>query len=98
MTCAEPDHSGDSTVKILMMIGILATAVAIDTRTGSAEAAPWCAWYDAYTSDCGYFTHQQCLDTIRGVGGWCSLNVYEYGAPYEPQPRRSKHARRHDGY
>jgi hypothetical protein len=98
MTCVEADHRGDTMMKILMVFGILAAGLAIDARSGSADAAPWCAWYNPTASDCGYFSHQACLDTIRGVGGWCSLNVYEYGAPYEPQPRRSKHARRHDAY
>jgi hypothetical protein len=90
-------------MKTLMMFAVLAIVAAADAHTNRIEAAPWCAWYDAYTSDCGYFTHQQCLDTIRGVGGYCSLNVYEYGRyeygpSYGPPPHRHKHARRHDWY
>jgi hypothetical protein len=90
-------------MKILMMFGILAAGLAIDADVSRADAAPWCAWYNATASDCGYFTHQQCLDTIRGVGGWCSLNVYEfnayeYGEPYGPPPRRHRHAKHRDWY
>lgn len=82
-------------MKILMGFAILASGLAIDAGAG-AEAAPWCAWYNSMASDCAYFSQQSCLDTIRGVGGWCSLNVYEYAAPYEPPPRRHKHARRYE--
>jgi len=41
--------------------------------TGSgAQAAPWCAFYDASTYNCGFHTFEQCLATVRGAGGWCS--------------------------
>jgi len=85
-------------MRIMMIFAILATAVVIDARAGNADAAPWCAWYNALASDCAYFSQQSCLDTIRGVGGWCALNVREFWAPHTPQPRRPRHARRHDGY
>jgi hypothetical protein len=35
--------------------------------TGSgAQAAPWCALYDASTYNCGFHTFEQCLATVRG--------------------------------
>ena len=43
----------------------------------SAQAAPWCAYYDPSTYNCGFHSFQQCLETIRGIGGWCSPNFYE---------------------
>jgi hypothetical protein len=41
--------------------------------TGSgAQAAPWCAFYDASTYNCGFHTFEQCLATVaaraNGVG------------------------------
>ncbi len=81
-------------MKIMMVFGILATALVIDARAGNADAAPWCAWYDALASDCAYFSQRACLDTVRGTGGWCTINVYEFWAPNEPPLRRPKHARR----
>jgi hypothetical protein len=86
-------------MRILAIAGVLAATMLIDARS-SAQAAAFCAWYDAYTYDCGYYTFQQCLDTIRGVGGYCARNVYEAwpraAEPYAPRPSRRKHARRHD--
>jgi hypothetical protein len=50
-----------------------------------AEAAAWCAYYDPYTSNCGFHTFQQCLATISGQSGaWCAQNTR---AGYE-EPRR----------
>ena len=61
---------------------------------GRAEAAAWCAWYDHWTYNCGFHTFQQCLDTISGVGGWCSRNHYEETVTPrdEPRPRHRKRA------
>ena len=46
--------------------------------TGSGvQAAPWCAFYDASTYNCGFHTFEQCLATVRGAGGWCRPNFFE---------------------
>jgi Protein of unknown function (DUF3551) len=73
------------------------TAVLIDAGAGGAKAAAWCAWYDAYTYDCGYYTFQQCLDTIHGSGSYCSRNVYDSSPPVAAlnPPRRHKRHRHH---
>jgi hypothetical protein len=81
-------------MRSVTMLGLLAATLAFDAGTGTAGAAPWCAWYTATASDCGYFTHQACLDTVRGAGGWCARNVYELATPYGPPPQRRKHWRR----
>ncbi|MGB9368022.1 MAG: DUF3551 domain-containing protein [Xanthobacteraceae bacterium] len=36
---------------------------------------PWCARYNAYTSNCGFKTWQQCQATVSGAGGYCQQNV-----------------------
>jgi Protein of unknown function (DUF3551) len=60
----------------------LATLAALATAGIEAHAFrgwyPWCA----YLSDqieagtCGYVTLQQCMTTVRGVGGYCGINPY----------------------
>ena len=46
--------------------------------TGSgAQAAPWCAFYDPSTYNCGFHSFEQCLATVRGAGGWCRPNFFE---------------------
>jgi hypothetical protein len=77
------------------MLGLAAALLAFDAGTGVADAAPWCAWYNAMTSDCGYYSQQACLDTVRGAGGWCARNVYELA---NGPPQRRRHQRRYDRY
>ena len=43
----------------------------------NAKAAPWCAHYDASTYNCGFHSYQQCLENIRGIGGYCARNRWE---------------------
>ena len=58
------------------LIGSLALLFLVAT-TGNAHAAPWCAFYSASTYNCGFHTYEQCLATVRGVGGWCRQNFFE---------------------
>ena len=50
---------------------------------------PWCAYYGGgnYGTNCGFTTFEQCLDTVRGIGGFCQLNDW-----YKP-PAPSAHSR-----
>ena len=46
----------------------------------AAQNYPWCAhldFGDAEGVNCGFVSNAQCLDTVRGVGGFCAPN-YEY--------------------
>ena len=56
-----------------------------------ADAAPWCAQYSMQggATNCGFYSFQQCQQTVRGIGGFCNLNPFEaYG--YQRQPRYSR--------
>jgi len=63
-----------------------------------AEAARWCAWYDPYTYDCGYYNFQQCLDTVSGAGGSCWRNLAPEAAPIAPGLHRHAHRRSRHRY
>ena len=61
-----------------------------------AEAAPWCAQYSgrAGGTNCGFYSFEQCLQTVRGIGGFCSQNPFEaygYSQQRQPRARRSWH-------
>jgi Protein of unknown function (DUF3551) len=79
------DLGRNTTMRKLTLSGAFAL-VLLAGGTGSASAAPWCAWYDPYTYNCAFHTFQQCLDTISGVGGYCARNVREPAD--RPPPRR----------
>jgi len=54
------------------------SAFALASCGGSARAyAPWCAMLnmgDSIVNDCAYFTFDQCMATVRGIGGYCMRN------------------------
>jgi hypothetical protein len=59
--------------------------------TARAQEGAWCAYAggrDDY-QDCGYYTLQQCVASVRGVGGACRPNPRggygpRYGGPPGP--------------
>jgi hypothetical protein len=63
------------------------TAMLAASTPARAEVQyPWCAQYrpplDAV--NCGFTSFQQCLATVRGIGGYC------YPNPAYPPPRRRR--------
>ena len=58
-------------MRILAFIGVLALASAIVPRTALAKDERWCAVYNAGDGgggvNCGFYTLQQCKDTISGT-------------------------------
>jgi hypothetical protein len=60
---------------------LAATVVLAMMPGGKAEAAAFCAYAGGpagggYES-CGFYTWQQCLDTVRGSGGFCMRNPHD---------------------
>jgi hypothetical protein len=55
---------------------------------------PWCAQYtgeDGGGRNCGFSTIEQCMDTVRGMGGSCEPNLFYKGPaerPAKPAPKR----------
>jgi hypothetical protein len=72
-----------------------ATLLFLVGGTGSdAQAAPWCAFYDASTYNCGFHSFEQCLATVRGAGGWCRPNFFEGSSGAKrPASRRAPDSR-----
>ena len=70
-----------------LILAICIGIVCIGTRA-EAQNYPWCAEY-AGTPDgpvnCGFVTFEQCLATVRGVGGFCVRNN-TYQPPPGPHP------------
>jgi hypothetical protein len=62
--------------KIALALTALATLAALPLTTVAARAdGPWCAdYYGKGGTNCGFYTFQQCRDTVSGVGGTCRPN------------------------
>ena len=79
------------------LVGATVLGLTLAAATG-ASAAPWCAWFDPYTYNCGFATFQQCLDTVLGGGGFCARNVQEsyWSTPVAKPVRKYRKPRRTD--
>ena len=72
---ASARSSGRSIMRKLAS-GLVLTFVVVGSST-SAQAGPWCAFYDLSTYNCGFHNYAQCYATIYGNGGWCRHNFFE---------------------
>jgi hypothetical protein len=74
----------------------LAAFVAADIATPTAshaDGAKWCAVYGGRgggARNCGFYTFEQCLQTIQGLGGFCERNQFYTGPADDPPPRRKR--------
>ena len=86
----------------LLMGGILAAACGIGTPA-QAQNYPWCAVYGfgrgGGAMNCGFTSHEQCMATVSGIGGFCQVNT-TYQPPvagprphYRGRPRHHHHHR-----
>jgi Protein of unknown function (DUF3551) len=77
---------------LLFLLGVCIAVVAVGTRA-EAQNYPWCAQYSGGMGggmNCGFTTFQQCLDTVRGIGGSCEPNT-QYQPPTGPHPSSRAH-------
>ena len=82
---------------------MLAAMVAL-MAAGAADRAqaidyPWCAEYTGNwgaSTNCGFNTQEQCMATVRGVGGYCRPNGAYVPAAVEYDRRMSRKRKRVD--
>jgi hypothetical protein len=82
---------------LLFILGIFAAIVSVE-KPAEARDYPWCAYYNfgdgggGGAENCGWATIEQCLATVRGIGGSCGPNPMYQPAPgphpLTRQPRR----------
>ena len=78
---------------------VIAAAVALTALPGrEAAAAAYCAYSGGARGggyeNCGFYTWEQCLENIRGLGGHCMRNQHDpalwgYPSSRRPYPSRS---------
>ena len=78
--------------KYILAAAFAATLSALGVLELTAPAAaaeyPWCAQYSGRSGgrNCGFVSFNQCLETVRGMGGFCEPNQFY-------TPSRSRRAR-----
>jgi hypothetical protein len=76
----------------LMVVGIIAAATGLGP-SAQAQNYPWCAQYSGRgggAMNCGFVSFDQCMMTVRGMGGFCMANN-RYQAPAAVPHRTKKH-------
>jgi hypothetical protein len=81
----------------LSFVALLLLAVAAAAAAPAlAQNYPWCAHIDAGADEavnCGFVSFEQCMATVRGMGGFCMANN-TYRAPL-PAAGPTRRAHRH---
>jgi hypothetical protein len=72
---------------------ILMVAIILIAGPAQAQNLPWCITMDNNgTTQCNFYTQQQCLQTLSGIGGVCSLNPAGSTPQLAPTPPSSGNA------
>jgi Protein of unknown function (DUF3551) len=78
----------------IALTALAALAILVSASPAAAIEYPWCAQYsgeDGGGRNCGFSTIEQCMDTIRGMGGFCEPNLFYKGAAEQPaKPARKR--------
>jgi hypothetical protein len=74
-------------------IALAALAMATVVQPAAAIEYPWCAQYSGEDGDggrnCGFVSYEQCMQTVRGMGGFCAANLFYPSAAERPvKPKR----------
>ncbi len=74
----------------IFTLGILVASAGFVTRA-EAQNYPWCAYYGgpAGGTNCGFISFDQCMETLRGMGGMCNVNT-QYVPPPGPHASPGK--------
>jgi hypothetical protein len=83
-------------LSMLTLAVLMLGASAVGEASAQARYWPWCAYYDAWSYNCGFASFRQCLETARAEGGVCRPNPYGPPAGAAERPRRNKSAIRHN--
>jgi hypothetical protein len=66
-------------MKFLFFVAGMLVAVATFGTPAQAQNYPWCAQYGGGRggggTNCGFSSFQQCMATVRGIGGFCNPNT-----------------------
>jgi hypothetical protein len=87
-----------------MSMRTLLAALFVITLSGVVERAaaepyyPWCAELrdrSGSSTNCGFTSFEQCMATVRGIGGFCHENPYNraWGSEEPPRTRKRSHTR-----
>ena len=89
MSC-ELHQCEDTAMRLMLFIPAVIVAMAAAGRPAEAQNYPWCAQYAGAgggAQNCGFVSFEQCVETVRGMGGFCQQNTL-YTPPAGTGPGR----------
>jgi hypothetical protein len=82
----ELDVPKEACMRAIALVSITLAMLCTSTIGARADGS-WCANYGTGPGmNCGFYSYQQCMATISGIGGACQPNPFS-GAAREPQKR-----------
>lgn len=75
-------------MRILALCSLVATAVLALATPVAAKEPAWCAAYRNGSNNCGFYTYEQCMAAISGIGGFCNRNPD--AGPEKPAARKER--------
>ncbi|MBO0716092.1 MAG: DUF3551 domain-containing protein [Rhizobiales bacterium] len=73
-------------MRFLLVAVSIVSAIILFGAPAEAQNYPWCAIYSVDGStNCGFTTLEQCMETARGLGSLCQPNT-QYVPPPGPHP------------
>ena len=70
--------------QFLFALSVVAVAAIGVVTQAKAQNYPWCSIYSdgsGGSKNCGFVTFEQCMENVRGIGGFCQQNDW-----YRPPP------------
>ncbi len=77
-------------LKVWLFALSLALSAAAMADRAEAQNYPWCAIYSMgdEVTNCGFVSFEQCMATVRGIGGFCHQNTMYRPPVAAPAPQR----------
>jgi hypothetical protein len=78
-------------MRSFVLIALAAATLLLGAGRDAEAQGAWCARYNRSTENCGFYTLNQCLAAISGVGGFCEPS--RWAPPPRAEAPRRKHRR-----
>jgi hypothetical protein len=79
---------------VWFVVPLLVTTFGFAACANAEIYYPWCAYYggggQGGGTNCGWSTYEQCMVTIRGIGGFCARNPFYTPPPQKPSRHQYK--------
>jgi hypothetical protein len=72
---------------LFFVFGLFLATIAIAPRAQAQNNYPWCSIYSGFdgSTNCGFVSFEQCMENVRGIGGFCQQNNWYHPTAAAPQ-------------